>query len=98
MLGKHSKEGQKIVQLEAIIKRKDQEIKDIRQGCADAFKLIYDLSKSNGYGETRVIMNKMGEIAKDNFNLLLIISPSLYLITKITVFFSNFRKSLMSII
>lgn len=71
MLGKHSKEGQKIVQLEAIIKRKDQEIKDIRQGCADAFKLIYDLSKSNGYGETRVIMNKMGEIAKDNFNLLL---------------------------
>lgn len=71
MLGKHSKEGQKIVQMEAIIKRKDQEIKDIRQGCADAFKLIYDLSKSNGYGETRVIMNKMGEIAKDNFNLLL---------------------------
>ena len=71
MLGKHSKEGQKIVQLESIIKRKDQEIKDIRQGCADAFKLIYDLSKSNGYGETRIIMNKMREIAKDNFNLLL---------------------------
>lgn len=70
-IGKHTETGQKIEQLENLIKRKDRELYEVKQECANAFKQIYDLSKSNGYGETRIIMNKMGEIAKDNFNLLL---------------------------
>ena len=48
-----------------------QEIIDVKQECADAFKQIYDLSKINDYSQIRTIMSKMGEIAKDNFNLLL---------------------------
>lgn len=70
-IGKHTEVGQKIEQLENIIKRKDREIYEVKQECANAFKQIYDLSKINDYGQARQIMNKMGEIAKDNFNLLL---------------------------
>lgn len=71
MLGKHTEIGQQIAKLEDTIRRKDREIYEVKEECANAFKQIYDLSKINGYGETRIIMNKMGEIAKDNFNLLL---------------------------
>lgn len=70
-IGKHTEAGQKIEQLENIIKRKDREIYEVKQECANIFNQIYDLSKINDYGQARQIMNKMGEIAKDNFNLLL---------------------------
>lgn len=70
-IGKHTEAGQKIEQLEDIIKRKDREIYEVKQECANTFKQIYDLSKINDYGQARRIMDKMGEIAKDNFNLLL---------------------------
>ncbi len=70
-IGKHTEAGQKIEQLENIIKRKDREIYEVKQECADAFKQIFELSKINDYGNIRKIMNRMGEIAKDNFNLLL---------------------------
>ena len=70
-LGKHTELGQKMAKLEDTIRRKDQEIIDVKQECADAFKQIYDLSKINDYSQIRTIMSKMGEIAKDNFNLLL---------------------------
>ena len=70
-LGKHTELGQKMTKLEDTIRRKDQEIIDVKQECADAFKQIYDLSKINDYSQIRTIMSKMGEIAKDNFNLLL---------------------------
>ena len=69
--GKHTEIGQKIAKLEETIRKKDQEIIDVKQECADVFKQIYDLSKIYDYGQARRIMGKMGEIAKDNFNLLL---------------------------
>lgn len=71
VIGKHTEIGQHIAELEETIRKRDREIYEVKQECANAFKQIFDLSKSNGYGETRIIMNKMGEIAKDNFNLLL---------------------------
>lgn len=70
-IGKHTEVGQKIEQLENIIKRKDREIYEIKYECANTFKQIYDLSKGNSFDNDRAIKNKMGEIAKDNFNLLL---------------------------
>lgn len=70
-IGKHTETGQKIEQLENIIKRKDREIYEVKQECANEFKQIFELSKINDYGNIRKIMNRMGEIAKDNFNLLL---------------------------
>lgn len=71
MLGKHTESGQKIAQLEDVIKRKDREIYEVKQECANAFKQIYELSKGNSFDNDRAIKNRMGEIAKDNFNLLL---------------------------
>lgn len=70
-LGKHTEMGQEIAKLEDTIRRKDREIYDVKQECASAFKQIHELSESNSYGETRTIINKMGEIARDNFNILL---------------------------
>ena len=70
-IGKHTESGQKIAQLEDVIKRKDREIYEVKQECANAFKQIYELSKGNSFDNDRAIKNKMGEIAKDNFNILL---------------------------
>lgn len=70
-IGKHTESGQKIAQLEDVIKRKDREIYEVKQECANAFKQIYELSKGNSFDNDRAIKNKMGEMAKDNFNLLL---------------------------
>lgn len=70
-IGKHTEVGQHIVQLEDTIRRKNREIYEVKQECASAFKEIYELSKGNSFDNDRAIKNKMGEIAKDNFNLLL---------------------------
>ena len=69
-IGKHTEAGQKIEQLESTIKRKDREIYEVKQECASAFKEIYELSKGNSFDNDRAIKSRMGEIAKDNFNLL----------------------------
>lgn len=70
-IGKHTEVGQYIAQLEDTVRRKDREIYEVKQECANAFKEIYELSKGNSFDNDRAIKNKMGEIAKDNFNLLL---------------------------
>lgn len=70
-IGKHTEIGQKVSKLEDTIRRKDREIYEVKQECASAFKEIYELSKGNSFDNDRAIKNKMGEIAKDNFNILL---------------------------
>lgn len=70
-IGKHTEVGQHIAQLKDTIIRKDKEIYEVKKECANAFKEIYELSKGNSFDNDRAIKNKMGEIAKDNFNLLL---------------------------
>ncbi len=70
-LGKHSEIGQQIATLQEELKRKEKELYEIKQKCANAFKEIHELSKGNSFDNDRAIKNKMGEIAKDNFNLLL---------------------------
>ena len=69
--GKHTEVGQQIAKLEDTIRRKDREIYEVKQECASAFKEIYELSKANSLNNDGTIKNRMGEIAKDNFNLLL---------------------------
>ena len=70
ILRRNSKETQKIEELEEIIKLKDREIKEIKSECAEQFKNIKDLCFINDYGDKYLNLNKIHEIASDNFSAL----------------------------
>ena len=57
-------------ELEAIIKRQEREIEEIKIECADQFKRIKDLCFVNDYGNKYSSLKKIEEIASDNFNAL----------------------------
>lgn len=69
-IGKHSKEAQKIRELEETIKLKDQEIKDIKVECAEQFKKIKEFCTCNDYNGTFNRIEKINEVASDNFTAL----------------------------
>lgn len=66
MKGKHTENA-----LKDTIKRKEQEIIDIKKECAEQFKKIADFANKNDLGNKEAKIRRMAEIAKDNFNLLL---------------------------
>lgn len=77
MFGKHSSEGctikqlqREIEQLSQTIKLKDRENEDIRTECADQFKLICDLCFCNNCEGKWDRLNRIYEIAEDNFSAL----------------------------
>lgn len=74
MIGKHTKEAQRIKELEnelrETIRRSNKEIKDIKRECAEQFKRIYDLLTQNSLGNGRAMSKKATEIAKDNYVIL----------------------------
>ena len=77
VIGKHSEAALKIKQLEnelyekeSIISRKDKEIKDIKQECAEQFEKIKNLCYINDYGDKYAKLRKIFEIASDNFSAL----------------------------
>lgn len=77
MFGKHSNEGLKvkqlekeIIQLKGIINRKDREIEDIKTECASQFELIRDLCFCNDCEGKWDRLNRINEIAEDNFSAL----------------------------
>lgn len=70
MIGKHSQEAQKIKELQELIYRKEQEIKDIKTECADQFKKIKDLCFINEYNDKNAKLRKIYEIASENFSAL----------------------------
>lgn len=67
---KHTFEGQKIRELQEIIDRKDEEIKDIKVECAEQFRLIRDLCFINDYNDRNAKLRKIHEVASDNFSAL----------------------------
>lgn len=70
MIGKHSQEAQEIKELQELIYRKEQEIKDIKTECADQFKKIKDLCFINEYNDKNAKLRKIYEIASENFSAL----------------------------
>lgn len=68
--GKHTSEALRIKELEEIISRKDQEIKDIKTECIEQFKNIKDLCFCNDYDGKWDKLRKIHEIASDNFSAL----------------------------
>lgn len=77
MIGKHTEEArrirfleQKIEMLKDIIKRKDKEIQEIKEECAEQFKKIYNSLTKNSLGNERTMKRRATEIAKDNFVIL----------------------------
>lgn len=77
MFGKHSSEGYTIKQLQKengqlnqTIALKDREIEDIKTECANQFKLIHDLCFCNNFEGKWDRLNRIYEIAQDNFSAL----------------------------
>lgn len=69
-IGKHSKEVQRIRELEETIRLKEQEIQDIKAECANEFKRITEFCTCNDYNGRINKMQKIYELATDNFMLL----------------------------
>lgn len=59
-----------IEQLNQTIELKDREIEDIKTECANQFKLIYDLCFCNNFEGKWDRLNRIYEIAQDNFSAL----------------------------
>lgn len=72
MIGKHTEEAQKIMQLEETIARKDKEIKDIKFSLANVLLRIRNLNESNDYGEPSVKKRKISELCTNTRYELLI--------------------------
>lgn len=77
MFGKHSNEGFTIKQLQKenrqlnqTIELKDREIEDIKTECASQFELIRDLCFCNDCEGKWDRLNRINEIAEDNFSAL----------------------------
>lgn len=70
MPGKHSKEFLEIKRLEELVILKEKEIKDVKGEFAEQFKLIKDLCFCNDYNGKLNKLNKIYEIASDNFSIL----------------------------
>lgn len=70
-IGKHKKEAQEFKYLKEEIKEKEKEIQIVKSQCAEQFKKIYDISEKNSLGNENIKVRKMGEIAKENFIILL---------------------------
>jgi len=74
MFGKYSEEGRmmrelllKNKELEEIINRKEEEILDIKEACAEEFEKIKRLCYCNNYNGQFNSRDKIYEIANDNF-------------------------------
>ena len=72
MIGKHTEEAQKIMQLEETIARKDKEIKDIKFSLANVLLRIRNLNESNDYGAPSVKRRKISELCTNTRYELLI--------------------------
>lgn len=63
-------EKQKITELEKTVRLKDREIKDIKIECAEQFKTIKELCTCNDYNGRLNRIEKICEVASDNFTAL----------------------------
>ena len=70
-IGKRPKEGQTIRELEEIIRLRDREIHDIKTECAEQFRIIRDYCTCNDYNGQLDRINKIHEVADNNFMALL---------------------------
>lgn len=69
-IGKHSEQVQEIKRLNEVVDRKDKEIKEIKTECAEQFKKIKDFCTCNDYNGRFNRIDKIYEIASDNFSAL----------------------------
>jgi len=65
MIGKHTKEGLKIKDLEETIERKDNEIKDVKLSVADVLEEIRKINESNDCSNENAKRRKISELCRD---------------------------------
>lgn len=72
MIGKHTEKAVTIKELEEVIKRKDQEIYDIKHSIAEILLHIRNINEGNSYGDPSLKKRKISELCTDTRYELLI--------------------------